>query len=128
MSGAVIREVKRVTLCVVALTAVMLLIFAVAGHFNLPVLYGALLGCAVSAVNFLVMSFTVEKSMERSKGGAGSLMALSYFIRLALIAAAVVWAIKAPYFNYLAAVIPLVFIRLSVYILNFSDRKGGHKN
>ena len=66
--------------------------------------------------------------MERSKGGAGSLMALSYFIRLALIAAAVVWAIKAPYFNYLAAVIPLVFIRLSVYILNFSDRKGGHKN
>ena len=85
MSGAVIREIKRVTLCVVALTAVMLLIFAAAGHFNLPVLYGALLGCAVSAVNFLVMSFTVEKSMERSKSGAGSLMALAILYALRLL-------------------------------------------
>ena len=94
MSGAVIREVKRVTLCVVALTAVMLLIFAAAGHFNLPVLYGALLGCAVSAVNFFGYELYRGKIHGTLKSGAGSLMALSYFIRLALIAAAVVWAIK----------------------------------
>lgn len=130
MSESVMREVKRITVCVALLTAVMLAFFAVFGRFDLPVLYGGILGCAVSILNFFIMSFSVEKSLEKSKTKAGSLMALSYFLRLTFIGLAVFWAIKAPYFNYIAAIIPLVFIRLSVYIVTYFDNKskGGDKN
>lgn len=130
MSEPVMREVRRMTLCIAVLTAVMLALFAAFGRFDLPVLYGGLLGCAVSILNFFIMSFSVEKSLEKPKTKAGSLMALSYFLRLTLIALAIVWAIKAPYFNYIAAIIPLIFIRLSVYIVTYFDNKskGGDKN
>ncbi len=128
LSKVVLREIKRVAIYTAALTVMMLVIFALTGYFNTPSFYGAILGYVVNLVNFIIMSMSVELSLSKSKAKASSMMGLSYFIRLAIIALAVVWAIKAPYFNYVATVIPLVFTRISIYILNFADsRKRGEQ-
>lgn len=127
ISKVVLREIKRVGICTAVLTAVMLVVFAIIGKFNTAVLYGALLGFLINYFNFIIMSISVEKSLSKSKAGATSAMGISYFFRLAIIAVAVYFAIKSPHINYVAAVIPLIFTRLSVYILNFTNT-GGDKS
>ena len=128
LSKVVLREIKRVAICTVVLTAIMLVVFALAGYFDTAALYGAILGYAVNIINFIIMSISVELSLSKSKAKASSMMGISYFARLALIALAVYWAIKSPYFNYVATIIPLIFTRISIYILNFADsRKRGEQ-
>ena len=127
VSKVVLREIKRVGICTAILTAIMLVMAAIMGKFDTAVLYGALLGFVVNYLNFIVMSISVERSLSKSKAGATSSMGISYFFRLAMIGAAVYFAIKSPHINYVTVIIPLLFTRLSVYILNFSNLGGDKK-
>ena len=127
ISKVVLREVKRLGICTAILTICMLIVFALLGKFSTAVLYGGLLGFLVNYFNFIIMSISVEKSVSKSKAGASSAMGISYVFRLSLIGASVYFAIKSPYINYVATIIPLFFTRVSIYILNFLN-KGGDNN
>lgn len=115
-------NIIKVSMGVLILTALMLVIFAVIKKFDITVLWGALLGCGFTILSFLMLSVSVQMSVDRSKNGAQGLMGISYTVRLMLTAAMVILAIKLPVFNYIAAVIPLIFPRLVIMILNIGKR------
>ena len=58
IDSTVLRETVYVALCVTALTAVVELVFLIIGRWDMPVLFGGLLGVLGSVVNFFLMGIT----------------------------------------------------------------------
>ena len=111
------NEVKKMLLSISTMLVLMVILFALFGYFGSEVIFGALLGGAVAFLNFLFLAFAVEKSVNGDNSPKGT-MAFSYSIRLLFIAVIVVFAIKSPYFNYVATVIPLIFPRIIITFNN----------
>lgn len=89
----------------------------------LPVFFGIILGTVVSSLNMLFLAISIEKSVDKGKNGARWSMTTSYVLRLFMIAAMVVVAIKFNnIFNYIAAVIPVVFPRIAITIIGASGK------
>lgn len=123
LSKPILREVMRVSVCILALGAIMVAVFALFGKFDMTVLLGAILGCVYACLNFALTAKSVERSAEAGSESAAKMKMMSgYYFRLILAAAVMFWAIKAPYFNMWAAVIPFIFPRISIYIISITDR------
>ena len=127
MSKEVWLEIKKMLLCIALMFILELLVFFILGFFDITVLYGGLLGSLVSFLNFFFLAVTVEMSVKKGKANAQGTMGISYMVRLLFIALAVVFAIKSSYINYVSAVIPLIFPRISILILNILSKKGEAK-
>ena len=127
MSKEVWLEIKKMLLCIALMFILELLVFFILGFFDIAVLYGGLLGSLVSFLNFFFLAVTVEMSVKKGKANAQGTMGISYMVRLLFIALAVVFAIKSSYINYVSAVIPLIFPRISILILNILSKKGEAK-
>ena len=127
MSKEVWLEIKKMLLCIALMLILELLVFFILGFFDITVLYGGLLGSLVSFLNFFFLAVTVEMSVKKGKANAQGTMGISYMVRLLFIALAVVFAIKSSYINYVSAVIPLIFPRISILILNILSKKGEAK-
>lgn len=98
------------------LSTVMVIIFLIIGYFDLAVLFGALLGFVTATVNFCLLARAVTKAVEKPKN-AGAYMGSSYILRLCFIGVVIVYAIKSPFFNYIAVAIPLVFPRVIIILI-----------
>lgn len=107
-------DVLRVTTGNFILGTVMVLIFALAGYFSLPVVLGALLGCSFVSLNFLFLAYTVAKNVEKDPENAQKKVSATYTLRLILVGAMVIVAIKFDIFNWLAAIIPLFYQRFVI--------------
>ena len=121
------KEVVRVGTGVYILTALMILGFLIAGFFSYQVVFGGLLGATVCILNFYYLAYCVSKAMDKTDGKeAKNYVSVSYFIRIIIVAATLIVAIKLPgYFNYIAAAIPFVFPRIIITVLNIF-KKGGN--
>ena len=117
MSKTLLKEIRNIAVCVFILGAIQVLIVAISGFFDLSAVLGTLLGCGIAIFNFALMGFILEVCLGR-KHGAPGIMGVGYIARLAIIGAAVVWAMKVDYFNYVCAVIPLIFPQISIFIIN----------
>ena len=133
---AVKKETAIVVIGVTALSAVMVLCFAVAGHFDMSVLWGALLGTALSCLNFFLMGLGVQAAATKMHGvqlsqsqddqqeedaapspqslQAKRLVQLSYHGRMLLCVAVMLVAMLVPVFDMISAAIPLLFPRLII--------------
>ena len=127
MSKEVLIELNKMFMMILLMSVIELLLFLAFGHFNLAVVFGCLLGALVSFLNFLFLALSIEKSVSKGKKSAQMSMGTSYSVRLMFIAAAVVFAIKSPHINYLAALIPLIFPRISIMISEIILKKRGAK-
>ena len=107
------KDILQVIAGTFALTVVMVVMFLLIGKFDIFVLWGALLGFAVASANFCLLARAVRKAVDREKN-AGAYMGSSYILRLCLIGIVIIFAIKSPYFNYVAVAIPLVFPRVII--------------
>lgn len=110
------KNILQVVAGSLILGAAMDIVFLVIGRFDLSVLWGTLLGIACASLNFAFLAATVAKSLGKGKA-AGGYMGTSYLLRLFFIGAVVIFAIKSPYINYIAAVIPLLFPRVIIIVL-----------
>ena len=120
------KEVIRMCIGVPVLSVVMIIIYAVCGKFDLPVLFGAIIGTAVTLLNFFLLALSVEHVSKKEDEAAAKLsMNVSYFARIILIAIVVVIAIKMPQINYITAILPLLFER--IVIMTHTIGKGGIK-
>lgn len=119
-----IREVKNISLITLILGVIQVIVTIPAGYFGSPAVLGTLLGCAVAILNFALMGIILERSLSNSRAASG-LVGTGYILRLAFIAAAVVWAMKAEYLNYVCVIIPLVFPQISIFIINALRKKEG---
>lgn len=122
MSGTLAKEIRNISIAAAVMGIIQIIITVPAGYFGYPAVLGTILGCIAAAANFAVMGIILEKSVSGGKGASG-LMGFGYIARLAVIAAVVIWAMKADYLNYVCVIIPLLFPQIAVFIINFVRRK-----
>lgn len=109
------RETGHIALGVLAFSAVMHLVFWAIGRWELGVLWGNLLGGGFAVLNFLLLGLTVQKiAGESDEKRARLKLQGSYTLRMLLTLGVIVIAIKVPCFAWPAAVIPLLFPRLTI--------------
>ena len=124
---AVKTETKHIATGVTAMTAVMVVVFAVIGRFDYTVLLGALLGGGFAVLNFFLMAMAVQRSVSQGDPArARKITQSSYTKRLLLLAAVLVVGIKVPYFHWVATIIPPFFPRITIFIMTLPifKRKG----
>ena len=128
MDKNLLGEVKKMAMGVGVLTIIMVGVFAFLGYFSYQVVAGAVLGYAGCILNYFVLAYCVGKAVEKDEKEAKRYMSGTYPLRMILIAAIIIVAIKAPsYFNYIAAAIPFVFPRLVIMYFEITNKKKGEK-
>ncbi len=130
-NDAAIRQFLKVAAGVLALTALELAVYALLGKFSADVLLGAVFGTVVSCLNFLALTISVSRAADRAEGGdpakAKAAVQGSSVLRLLALAAIYIAVLKTTSLDPLAAVLPLVFVQLSIYLTDFLRKDGGKK-
>lgn len=98
------------------------LVFFLLGFWKTDVLYGSLLGYGVSVLNFYLMGISVQKAMDKEPKQAQAYMQSTYNGRFGIETIACVIAFIVPIFNGIAAVIPLIFTRISILIIQSREK------
>jgi len=128
----VIRQIVRVALGEIVCVAIMLGVYAALGYFTLKVLWGALLGCLLAILNFLFLSIAVTRAIDQATTTGEAAKAKlsvqsSAGIRLLVIAVVLFVAFHAEVCDPVAALLPLLFMQVSMNVIEFF-RKDGEKS
>lgn len=116
------KQIAQITVGTLILGAAELLVYLIIRRLDLGVVFGTLYGCAFTVLSFILLAYFVQKAVDKSENGAKAYMSGTYTLRLLLTAAMVIAAFKIPQINWLAAVIPLLFPRLIIMILNLKGK------
>ena len=142
---AVRQETIRIAAGVAVLTVLMIGVFLIIGQFSMPVLWGALLGAVFAVGNFFLMAMAVQRAVNKMDGVhlppkteeeeaaeaedpkaakqltpegkqiRGSIQR-SYLLRMLLLGGMAVMAIELPVFDAVAALVPLLFPRIVIFL------------
>lgn len=110
---------------VAAMTAIMLIVYAVLGRFSLAVVLGALMGAGYAVFNFYMLGRTVEKATavrEQDEEQARMKLRASYQLRMIGMLVLGVLAFALRFVDGLACIIPLVFPRVWILILQITGQ------
>lgn len=125
----VFKETAVVAVGQVIGVALMLGIYALLGFFSTKVLLGGIVGALVATANFffmaVVVSLAADKAEQQDVTGGQKLMKGAYPIRLLLLAVILFACGKSGYFDVVALVLPLVFVRPTLTIAEFFRKKEG---
>ena len=125
----ILQQVGRMALVTAGCSAVMLVVYALAGRFTTAVLLGGLLGTVIAVGNFLALSITVSNALDRAAAGDNSVKARmsSSVVRTAILAVIYVLLFRAKVCDPLAALLPLLFAQAAIKLIEFfrKDSKGG---
>ena len=121
------RDVFPVMLGELLLTGIMLAVYALIGRFSLKVLWSAALGAGVVLLNFTVMILALLQAEKRGSPEKGQLyVRATYALRLVLLAAVLILALKSKVFDPLATALPLCFQPIAVWLFElFRKMKKG---
>lgn len=121
------RDVLPVLLGELLLTGVMLAVYALIGRFSLKVLWSAALGAGAVLLNFTVMILALLQAEKRGSPEKGQLyVRATYALRLLLLAAVLILALKSKVFDPLATALPLCFQPIAVWLFElFRKTKKG---
>lgn len=123
----VYRETAIIAVGECILSAAMVVVFALLGHFKMNVLWGALLGSCVMIANYFFMAVTVNLAADRAERGevqqAQKMVQLSSTVRLVLMGVVLVVGIKLGA-NVLALFLPILFTRPILMLSEFCGKKG----
>ena len=147
---AVMAETKKIAVGTGVLTLLMIAGILILRKFDYTVVLGALLGMSAAVGNFFLMALTVQKvtegmpklpMLEKNEQDAnepedeepeptlsdeakqaGKKMQLSYTLRMLALAAVAALAITAPIFHSWAALIPMLFPRIVISIMNLTQK------
>ncbi len=120
-SEAVYKTAREICATVFALGAAECVIFSLCMGLKSDILLGALYGCSFAAANFFFLAYCVKKSVKKGKS-AQSFIGATYSLRLLLTGVMVVLAAKVDFLNLWAAVLPLIFPRLAIFLNTFFKR------
>lgn len=141
------KQIALLTLAEVVISAVICLVYFLLGHFSYKVITGAALGSVVTVANFIFLTFSVNRAIDRylelrgtremdeeeaAKFAEEHAMAVqnaatrSFIIRTVTMLAAFVIAFLLEWFEPLATVIPLLMFRPILYILEALKKKKGN--
>ena len=124
----VLKETAFIALGEVICVALMCGVYALIGKWSLSVLLGGLAGFLVAVGNFFFLAMIATLAADKAEAGdplAGQkLMKGSYPIRLLVMAVVLILCAKSGYFDVLALVLPLAFVRPILTIGEFFKKKG----
>ena len=142
---AVKQETKKIAIGVCLLSMLMVGVYLIIGRFSMAVLLGALLGTVFAVGNFFMMAMSVQRAVDRMDGVQlppkteeeeaaeaetpklakeltpegkqikGSIQR-SYLLRMLLLGGMAVLAIEVPAFDAVAALLPLLFPRIVIFL------------
>lgn len=121
----VLRETKRIAVGVFSMLAIMLIVYAALGRFSLAVLLGGLIGALYAVLNFLLLGMTVQKvadMREENEELARMQMKSSYNMRMVIMILLIVVAFALPFVDGLACMIPMLFPRLTIFVLQLTGK------
>ena len=117
----VLQETLFISAGVVILSALMNAVFLIIGKWDLPVLFGNVVGGAAAIINFFLMGLTVQSAVGKDEKTIQNKVKLSFILReLFLVAVTIAVVLNRGYFNLISYVIPLFFPRIAI---NFRKRK-----
>lgn len=123
-----LRATAPIALGVAALTGLMVAIYALAGFFRLPVLWGGIAGAVLAVGNFFLMALSAgtaaEKAGNQDVKGGQAVMQVSYMLRLVVLFAILAACVKLLGFDPLACVLPVAFVRPVITIYELLRKKG----
>ena len=126
----VFQETGIVAMGVSLCSAIMVGVFALMGLFDMSVVLGALMGTALTVLNFFVMaicaSLAADKAAAQDVKGGQALISISQGSRYIVLAVLLFACGRSGYFNLFALVLPLVFVQPTITIAEFF-RKSGEK-
>ena len=124
----VLKETALIVTGELICVALMCGIYALIGKFNLSVLLGGLVGLLVATGNFFFMAavatLAADKAENQDVAGGQKLMRSSYPIRMLVMAVVLILCAKSGFFDVIALVLPLVFVRPILTIAEFFRKKG----
>ena len=127
----VISQVVTIFIGELLLSALMVGVFALLGHFDKSVLFGAAAGAVIATINHLILVLGVmaasSKAEKQDVKGGQALVQMSYFGRTIGLFLILVLCAKTGIFNLIALVIPLVFTRPILTITDHFNKKGGNE-
>lgn len=129
-NNSVYKDAAKVCLVILLLGIVEFIIFSVFLSLRIDILIGVMYGCAFTCASFFYLAHSVKKSLDKDPAGAKAQMATSYNARLLLTAAMLIVAAKVASIHFWAAIIPLLFQRVAIYIVSFTKprKKKGSEN
>ena len=120
------RELGHIAIGVGCFTAIMLIIFVIINLFYplnmLQIVLGALLGGGYAILNFLFMALSAQRAIA-SGDMAGEIMQRTYHLRMFGIAIVLLIGYLLPCFSLLTVAIPLLFPRLTIFVMQMYWRK-----
>lgn len=126
----VLSQTLTVLIGELALSGVMVGIFAALGHFDLSVVLGAAAGSVIATLNHLLLVLGVmaaaDKAEQQDVKGGQMLVQMSYMGRLIGLFLILVLCAKSGIFNLIALVVPLAFSRPVLTISELFHKKGGN--
>lgn len=127
----VIQQTALVLAGVMVCVAVMIGVYALLGKFGWPVVLGGVVGGVLSVANFFFMAVSAELAADKAQAddvnGGKALMRSSYMIRLVALAVILFACARSGWFNLLALVLPLIFVRPVLSLLEFFRKSGETK-
>lgn len=122
------RETGKVAIGQVLFLAAMWGVYALLSRFDRSVVLGGLVGAVLAVGNFFFMALGTSLAADRAEDsqdvkGGQALVRNSYFLRLLVLAVVLFACGKSGYFNLLALVLPLVFVRPTLTIAEFFRKK-----
>ena len=122
--GKVLREFLPVLLTEVVLTGLMLLVYALIGRWSGKVLLGGLLGMAAELANFSAMTFSLLRAERAETPQKGQLTAKgNYILRMFVMLAVLIGALISGWFEPVATLLPLCFMRIALFAASFKRTK-----
>lgn len=126
---ALFRSQIPLVLTELALVGIMIGVYALLKKFALDVVLGAAIGTAVSLLNHGAMILSLLKAEKAEDPAKGQLQVRgTYILRMILLLAVLVFALKSGYFNVLATLLPLAFMRIAIFVSELftkRQKKGG---
>ena len=122
--SSVRRELGRVTLGTLALTAAEIGVFFALGYYTPKVLYGAILSAAGGIVDIFLLAVALTRALSyppEEEAAAKGLLKLSYFARMAFLLA--VLAVGVILFNPVSTAITVIFPRAVIFVQNAVEKR-----
>lgn len=118
IAPAVKKETGHIALGTALGVAIMLVVFAVLGRFDAGVAVSGILGGALAVANFFLLGLTVQKIANgEPEDRARKWMQFSYNMRMLLMVVWLIVALAVPFFNWIAALMPLLMPRLTIAVM-----------
>jgi len=124
----VLKQTATVLIGQVICVGIMFGIYGLLKKFDVSVLLGGLVGMALAVGNFFFMAMIATLAADRAEAqdvaGGQKLLKGSYPLRLLVLAGVLILCGRSGYFDILALVLPLAFVRPTITVAAFFKKKG----